>query len=277
MKAEILADDSYHVELDQPLVSIDFHTKGCTDTECPCQDVFLVCDCEGLQFQVNTDVDHWRLKGVTPDTPQTRELADALLEAVAKTVGRKIHWNFEQKYIDQRLEAYRVPAEAVRNGEMISHLQVITDSSRPSEKFGLGYGVFEVDGRAFLTDVYYCSNPKCDCRQSEVVFMEAWLGEAPKEKKINGLLHLGWGFDGDTEIREQQHLSQAQAQQLIRAWTAKHGEKMEVFKAEYQETKQIGRRSLRDGTPAPSASPKVGRNAPCPCGSGKKYKRCCGA
>jgi SEC-C motif-containing protein len=24
-------------------------------------------------------------------------------------------------------------------------------------------------------------------------------------------------------------------------------------------------------------SPKVGRNSPCPCGSGKKYKRCCGA
>jgi hypothetical protein len=26
-----------------------------------------------------------------------------------------------------------------------------------------------------------------------------------------------------------------------------------------------------------AAAPKVGRNAPCPCGSGKKYKRCCGA
>ena len=23
-------------------------------------------------------------------------------------------------------------------------------------------------------------------------------------------------------------------------------------------------------------SPKIGRNSPCPCGSGKKYKRCCG-
>ena len=22
-------------------------------------------------------------------------------------------------------------------------------------------------------------------------------------------------------------------------------------------------------------SPKIGRNAPCPCGSGKKYKKCC--
>jgi uncharacterized protein YecA (UPF0149 family) len=23
--------------------------------------------------------------------------------------------------------------------------------------------------------------------------------------------------------------------------------------------------------------PKIGRNDPCPCGSGKKYKKCCGA
>jgi SEC-C motif-containing protein len=35
-------------------------------------------------------------------------------------------------------------------------------------------------------------------------------------------------------------------------------------------------RELRLG-PAPfkSAAPKVGRNDPCPCGSGKKYKQCC--
>jgi uncharacterized protein YecA (UPF0149 family) len=27
----------------------------------------------------------------------------------------------------------------------------------------------------------------------------------------------------------------------------------------------------------PVASSKIGRNDPCPCGSGKKYKKCCGA
>ena len=27
----------------------------------------------------------------------------------------------------------------------------------------------------------------------------------------------------------------------------------------------------------PTATPKIGRNDPCPCGSGKKWKRCCGA
>ena len=29
--------------------------------------------------------------------------------------------------------------------------------------------------------------------------------------------------------------------------------------------------------PPPAVSSKVGRNDPCPCGSGKKYKKCCGA
>jgi SEC-C motif-containing protein len=29
-------------------------------------------------------------------------------------------------------------------------------------------------------------------------------------------------------------------------------------------------------TPTQRAQPKVGRNEPCPCGSGKKYKKCCG-
>ena len=29
--------------------------------------------------------------------------------------------------------------------------------------------------------------------------------------------------------------------------------------------------------PKPVESKKVGRNSPCPCGSGKKYKKCCGS
>ena len=29
-------------------------------------------------------------------------------------------------------------------------------------------------------------------------------------------------------------------------------------------------------TPIVREAPKVGRNDPCPCGSGKKYKKCCG-
>jgi preprotein translocase subunit SecA len=57
-----------------------------------------------------------------------------------------------------------------------------------------------------------------------------------------------------------------------------------------QETAQITNASLEDtaiksldgttpkkeNTPIVNSEPKVGRNDPCPCGSGKKYKNCCG-
>ena len=51
-----------------------------------------------------------------------------------------------------------------------------------------------------------------------------------------------------------------------------HHEKAEFIKVGND---WIYTRSARLG-PAPfKASPKVGRNDPCPCGSGKKYKQCC--
>ncbi len=39
---------------------------------------------------------------------------------------------------------------------------------------------------------------------------------------------------------------------------------------------QPGLRDLSPPMPIVEHSPKIGRNAPCPCGSGRKYKKCCG-
>jgi preprotein translocase subunit SecA len=39
---------------------------------------------------------------------------------------------------------------------------------------------------------------------------------------------------------------------------------------------KIGSRSDQRPAPAVRAAPKIGRNDPCPCGSGRKHKKCCG-
>ena len=47
---------------------------------------------------------------------------------------------------------------------------------------------------------------------------------------------------------------------------------------EWEEAEEDGWEEAEPAPPLPPApSPKVGRNEPCPCGSGKKYKRCCGS
>lgn len=40
--------------------------------------------------------------------------------------------------------------------------------------------------------------------------------------------------------------------------------------------REAGRWYYVDGELFPTLAAKVGRNDPCPCGSGKKYKQCCG-
>jgi SEC-C motif-containing protein len=49
-------------------------------------------------------------------------------------------------------------------------------------------------------------------------------------------------------------------------------EKSEFFRVE---GKWLYNRAVRIGPAPHKAAPKPGRNDPCPCGSGKKYKQCC--
>jgi preprotein translocase subunit SecA len=77
-----------------------------------------------------------------------------------------------------------------------------------------------------------------------------------KEKTLGALFRIRLVQEDEVD-RQAQELARRQQQQEA-AMQMKHGD----GPAEQQPIK-------RDGL-------KVGRNAPCPCGSGKKYKRCCG-
>ncbi len=57
-------------------------------------------------------------------------------------------------------------------------------------------------------------------------------------------------------------------------------EEQEILRDEFrhkEETDVTYSGSEDEHKPSKRTEPKIGRNAPCPCGSGKKYKKCCGA
>jgi SEC-C motif-containing protein len=67
--------------------------------------------------------------------------------------------------------------------------------------------------------------------------------------------------------------------------TALAGERLIVLRERSRFVREEGTWSYLDGEfikeeqpadPTPPAQSKVGRNDPCPCGSGKKFKKCCG-
>ena len=59
------------------------------------------------------------------------------------------------------------------------------------------------------------------------------------------------------------------SQQLVHPELAK-------FQSPPEEEIQAGPQEKTQPNAPQKSHPKVGRNEPCPCGSGKKYKKCCG-
>jgi uncharacterized protein YchJ len=57
-----------------------------------------------------------------------------------------------------------------------------------------------------------------------------------------------------------------------RQWAIKGHTPNELFQEEKEYLKPLPSGPLN----IPKSNKKVGRNEPCPCGSGKKYKKCCG-
>ena len=70
--------------------------------------------------------------------------------------------------------------------------------------------------------------------------------------------------------------------QMARRW---YGRQDSASSAQARETSVLEQRAYESPAPTPITppipivehAPKTGRNDPCPCGSGKKYKKCCGA
>lgn len=157
-------------------------------------------------------------------------------------------------------------------------------------------------------DVYYqamdqyCITPSCLCDEAIIEFA------APKgEKRIRGVVAVS--------VRSGRAELQARGSgepRLARAWKAfvtRHPEYRAALARRYDFMKQVGvRAEMANGSrpfaaaspahdlavaagpqpaagappraaapPAPLAQEKVGRNDPCPCGSGRKFKKCCGA
>jgi preprotein translocase subunit SecA len=82
------------------------------------------------------------------------------------------------------------------------------------------------------------------------------------------------GFDMFTEMINR--IQEETVGILFRVQLAKPEEMEAMQRAQEQEMVFSGTGETEEKEPVRRSAQKVGRNAPCPCGSGKKYKKCCG-
>ena len=115
---------------------------------------------------------------------------------------------------------------------------------------------------------YANKNPKQEYKREAFELFEALL-ERLKQEVVRILSHLQIKRQDEAELFEQKRREEAERQQLA----FQHAQASALPEAEQESAQQVE----APQQPMVRDTPKVGRNDPCPCGSGKKYKQCCGA
>jgi hypothetical protein len=111
----------------------------------------------------------------------------------------------------------------------------------------------------------YCVEPDCGCGELIVDFSPVVPRGAPHPGHVE--------FDGTEATLHPGH--DRHRTRLTELWTTycrRHADHRERFARRSATMHGLAGRIV-----AAPPKPKVGRNAPCPCGSGRKFKQCCGA
>ena len=130
-----------------------------------------------------------------------------------------------------------------------------------------------LDGRRYWTSTYLCPYADCDCHQVRVAFFD----DSQESADTVGSVLIGLGGACGYRIEEMGAECGAPDHLIKDLWT--------LFERRYDvgrflrhreaQFKAVGETLWRPVTRPVHVIPQPGRNAPCPCGSGRKFKKCC--
>jgi hypothetical protein len=140
--------------------------------------------------------------------------------------------------------------------------------------------LYVANDRGYSALDYYCANPSCNCQEAQVVFQLP--GEGATMRKV-GAVTLGFEGGERTAVSElapdhtEEQLAALGAHFLRRHGRARLAERLRRVR-QVVGPELLRRRAApsREGPPGATGKRRARPNDPCPCGSGKKFKKCCG-
>lgn len=243
----------------------------CDNLECDCVNARVrLVPPEGAGSPIAFELDRRAGKLIWAREPSALERAVTL--EFAK--GRRA-----MELVERHQQIVRASALAARDGPRIrreDRLYHFGDLVLRRENFLMP---FEAGGVAWNAGDQYCANPVCSCTESVLGYYRVidQGGRIDPEFSVRQALPTGptRQYSGAplTPAQERVHGAFLEA---LGSWSAELSLRRDLLR-------QAMRRRLQPAAPvrvpalvgAP-ASPRVRRNDPCPCGSGSKFKKCCG-
>ena len=203
-------------------------------------------------------------------------LAAIVLNPQLIAPGQWLPWVWDMEH-RQDSPAFADSQQASRIlGLLMRHYNAVVTSISGGWFDPLWMELAQEDGSEFFDAEGWCAGFMLGVKQ----FPDAWQAVFTGHMELLAPMVLlgteeGWktleerGHDAETRKR----LTQGAYEGIPGAVAALH----EHFKPEREQALRSSSSGLLEQHARRRDTPKVGRNDPCPCGSGKKYKKCCGA
>ena len=212
--------------------------------------------------------------------PDTAALARAVLGEMTESdwsALRRLYLGAKRYYTEttdlDQIEA-QFPADLIAQAIMVGYHDILPYAA-PLE--------VSLNGRSWLFDDQYCVRPKCPCQEATITFHplptrnEARTKPPTELPETPSCISVCYHYDsGDVEILPDSRHEEATGRELIAALRQLQQDVGGFLAKRHGALRQLYRCSTKQRT-VRLPTPKPGRNDPCPCGSGKKFKRCCGA
>jgi hypothetical protein len=259
-----------------------FETSICPSPVCQCERVTLRCSPE-LAPQASVPVclemdlaqcEIANFKKLTSD-PASITVAKALANEISKADWNKL-WGFylgAKRYLTEhadpdQIDAHFPPEVLAGDGSMVGYYEILP-YAKPVE--------FTLGAQTWLLDDQHCVRANCSCQEAALSFFELRPSAQHSGVGIEPTLCIRYAYDtGQIEPLSGAKDGRWSEQDFVDALKEVLPDLDPVLAKRQALLRRLYRRALSRKTIRLQA-PKPGRNERCPCGSGKKYKKCCGA
>jgi hypothetical protein len=131
---------------------------------------------------------------------------------------------------------------------------------------------FQYAGTKYVIADQYCTDPECPCTHVTLNFIRLNKLKLKTSEFTVNLYLDDLSYEVVRSSYDPEKISD------IMKYILRKQDVLETLKYRFKEMKKDGGESHRNRTEVQKDKydNKIGRNDPCPCGSGKKYKKCCG-
>ncbi len=284
-------DKEFRVQFSGHPIPYALSPSYCSNPECDCYELYFIfkeiAGDDPFQFNLRVDLRNWEELNAPKREEKVNHWAQEFLKELPDKEKREFYNRYDGKFKTKRLQSVCLPPDDIRSGTLVSYTDIISNGRSISEGGYSCFSVFYDNGTEYAVDPLYCSNPKCHCHESHLLFIRITHDEEAGTTKIEDCMLVRLPFGGNWVIEEYWKIPLSEAKRILPAWLKENPGVIGELKLQYQAIKEAGRRSLEQERQEKSEKgsllhfPKVGekkpgRNDPCPCGSGKKYKKCCG-